>query len=246
MTRNKYGLIGYPLSHSFSPKFFKKKFERESIDAEYKAYEIEKVEQFLEVMKQGVLGLNVTIPYKEKVLPFLDRVEPSAAEVGAVNTIKNQEGKLVGYNTDVYGFSYCLRGLELPFDFVSSKALILGTGGASKAVQYALESLGVSCDKVSRTGPGLTYGQLTENHMLETSIIVNTTPLGMYPKEANCPAIPLKFITNRHLVFDLIYNPEKTVLLTEALQRGAIIKNGAEMLVLQAERSWEIWNNHKI
>lgn len=241
----KYGLIGYPLSHTFSPSYFGKKFERENISAEYLAYELEQVEQFVGLFESGLSGLNVTIPYKEKVLPFLDVIDEASLAIGAVNTIKNIEGKLHGYNTDVYGFEKSLLGLKLPFDISNSKSLVMGTGGASKAIQYVLNSLGSHCVKVSRnltTGADITYATFRNDSIKEYDILVNTTPLGMYPKVEESPAIPYWELSSKHLVYDLIYNPEKTLLLKRAEERGSVIKNGSEMLVLQAEKSWEIWN----
>ncbi len=241
----KYGLIGYPLSHTFSPKYFASKFDREGLDHEYLAYEIDDISSLDEVIKSGVSGLNVTIPYKEKIIPFLNTIDPASKAVGAVNTIKIQNGKLHGYNTDVYGFKNSLVRLDLPFSIEKSKSLILGSGGAAKAVRYVLEKLKSNCTIVSRTlktGADLTYEKLKQKELTEFDIIVNTTPLGTYPKVDAMAPIFYDQINSDHLVYDLIYNPDKSLLLERAEARNAVIKNGAEMLILQAEKSWEIWN----
>ncbi len=241
----KYGLIGYPLSHTFSPGYFTKKFRSEGICAEYKAYELEDLSSINELFGSGILGLNVTIPYKEKVLPYLDTLEGFAAEIKSVNTISKVGNRLVGSNTDVYGFQHSLLKLDLPFRLEGSSALVLGTGGASKAINYVLEQLGVTIYAVSRTKTTDTdfdYNSLAKEDLSAFNIIVNTTPLGMYPNEEKVPDINLTQISSNHLVYDLIYNPQKTLLLNGAEANGAVIQNGLEMLKLQAEKSWEIWN----
>lgn len=247
-----YGLIGYPLTHSFSAKFFTEKFSREEIDAEYLNFEIEDILEIRRVIlfNQYLKGLNVTIPYKEKVIPFLHKLSPEAEKIGAVNTIKVDRLKgdmyfyeLTGYNTDYIGFKKSLLPLINPS--VHKKALILGTGGASKAIAYALTSLGIDWIYVSRTkGEGrISYNELTSDIMAERKLIVNTTPLGTYPDIENCPGIPYSMLTDDHLLYDLVYNPEETLFLRKGREQGAMIKNGKEMLELQAIEAWRIWNS---
>jgi len=245
---NKYGLIGYPLSHSFSPSFFKKKFEKEGISAEYLAYPIDRVSDFKELIQQGLKGLNVTIPYKEQVIPYMDELDESAASISAVNTIKVEEGRLIGYNTDVYGFQESLTRLELPFTFENSKSLILGAGGAAKAISYVLDKLGSQVTVVSRTRrPGVDklFEEPGSGELCDYSIVVNTTPLGMAPNTEASPPINYEEFSETMLAYDLIYNPAKTQFLARAEKQGAKIMNGMDMLILQAEKSWEIWNNEE-
>lgn len=242
MTR-KFGLIGYPLSHSFSPTYFENKFKAENIDGEYLAYELESLDELQRIVDIGVIGLNVTLPYKELIIDYLDEVDELALQVGAVNTIKVEGSRLIGFNSDIYGFQESIT--KLPHRIKGAKTLIMGTGGAARAVQFVMERLGSKCTKVSRslkTGADITYPTFRIDSLKEYSILINTTPLGMYPEVDKTPAIPHWEITSKHLVYDLIYNPEKTLLLKQAEERGARIKNGYEMLVLQAEKSWEIWN----
>lgn len=240
-----FGLIGYPLTHSFSPTYFAEKFYKEGIShADYQAFPLEKIDDFPQLLKKHhhLQGLNVTIPYKESVLPYLQKIDAEAQEVGAVNTIKITPEGLVGYNTDVYGFEQSLRPLLKKHH---QKALILGTGGASKAVQYVLErKLAINCKLVSRNPKEgqFGYNDLDEKIIGEHTLVVNTTPLGMYPKENDFPAIPYKFVGEKHLFYDLIYNPEKTIFLIKGKLKEAAFKNGWEMLLLQAEKAWEIWN----
>jgi len=240
----KFGLIGYPLSHTFSPGFFAKKFEKEGIDdAEYKAYPLEDIASFSELFCDELVGINVTIPYKEQVIPFMDELSPAVQEIGALNTILFQDGKKIGYNTDVYGFKISLTewcGKQLP-----KKALILGSGGAAKAVKYVCDLLDISYKVISRSSPKWNYKALDEEVIKEHLLIINTTPLGMYPNEKKCPDLPYQYIGETHFVYDLIYNPEKTLFLSKAEDQGAQYKNGLEMLILQAERSWQIWNQIK-
>ena len=237
----KFGLIGYPLNHSFSPRFFANKFEEEGIcDAEYKAYPLENIEAFSELYSDELHGINVTIPYKEQVIPFMDELSPAVQEIGALNTILFKDGKKIGYNTDVYGFQTSLT--EWCADQLPEKALILGSGGAAKAVKYVFDSLDVSYKVISRSNPKWNYDVLDQEVIEDHLLIVNTTPLGMYPNEDKCPDLLYQFISEKHYVFDLIYNPEKTLFLRKAEDQGAQIKNGLEMLILQAERSWQIWN----
>lgn len=239
-----YGLIGYPLSHSFSPAYFNNKFATENIDARYDAYAIPSVEDLKTLLKEHpqLKGLNVTIPYKEQVLPLLDEIDVAAREIGAVNCIKIEGGKLIGYNTDHIGFAESLKPLLQP---QHTHALILGTGGAAKAVIYALKQLGIKHKIVSRTGGDMQYADVDEGIMDKYRLIINTTPLGMYPAIDTAPEIPYQFIDSSHLLYDLVYNPEETLFLKKGKQQGATIKNGYEMLILQAEASWQIWNTNR-
>ncbi len=245
----KYGLIGYPLKHSFSIGYFNEKFQAENIDAEYVNFEIPRIEDFMEVISENpnLCGLNVTIPYKEQVIPYLDELDRDTAKIGAVNVIKiirQAKGKikLVGYNSDIIGFTQSIEPLLQPNH---KEALILGTGGASKAVFHGLENLGVKSTFVSRTKKSddvLTYQELTPEIMSAHTIIVNCTPVGMYPKVDFCPNIPYELLTPDHLLYDLLYNPNETLFMKKGKQQGATVKNGLEMLLLQAFAAWEIWN----
>ena len=240
-----YGLIGKTLKHSFSKGYFEQKFKEQKIeDIEYRNFEfghINEVKVQLSEIKD-LKGLNVTIPFKSSIIPYLDEMDEISEKIGAVNTIKiTDEGRWIGYNTDVYGFSTSLK----PFlTNRHEKALILGTGGASKAVEYALKQLNISVVKVSRTKEkaDLTYGDLNEYVFKACKLIINTTPLGTWPNVEESPDIPFSFLSPEHLVYDLIYNPEKTLFLERAESAGATIMNGLNMLKLQAEKSWEIWN----
>jgi len=239
----KFGLIGYPLEHSFSPDYFANKFKSLGIKkSEYLAYPIENISQVNEIFNKGLAGLNVTIPYKEKVIPYLDELSDEAYEINAVNTIKITEGRKVGYNTDVYGFEMSLKS------FLGNRkvehALILGTGGASKAIKFVLCKLNINFSIVSRNPDFLMYSQLTEDIIQKNKLIINTTPLGMYPNIEECPNLPYSALTDQHFLFDLVYNPEKTLFLKQGEMHNCNIKNGYEMLILQAEKSWEIWNHH--
>ncbi|MFK7771107.1 MAG: shikimate dehydrogenase [Saprospiraceae bacterium] len=247
--KRQFTLIGYPLSHSFSEKYFTEKFKKENIpNHEYFLSPLERIEDFLKLLltHPDLEGVNVTIPYKEKVLPFLDEISVEAKAIGAVNTIKIKDGKLKGFNTDVYGFEKSL------VDFLTKKekqitvenALVLGTGGAAKAVVFILKKLGIEPILVSRKkGKGdLTYDDLDTIIFEECRLIVNTTPLGMLPDLESCPNLPFHRINGKFYLYDLIYNPEKTVFLSRGESQGAAIKNGLEMLHLQAEKAWEIWN----
>ena len=244
----KYGLIGYPLKHSFSIGFFNEKFKSEGIDAEYVNFEIPEINDFMEVIEENpnLCGLNVTIPYKEQVIPFLDELDKDTAQIGAVNVIKIVRGpkgkvKLTGYNSDIIGFSQSIQPLLQPYH---KKALILGTGGSSKAIYHGLKSLGIDSIFVSRTQKEgmLTYEELTPEIMAEHTVIVNCTPVGMYPKVDFCPAIPYELLTPNHLLYDLLYNPNTTLFMKKGEEHGAVTKNGLEMLLLQAFAAWEIWN----
>ncbi|MGB4930023.1 MAG: shikimate dehydrogenase [Chitinophagales bacterium] len=240
-----FGLIGFPLTHSFSEKYFSDKFRKEEIEeCKYELYPLENVEdvRFLFEVNKELKGLNVTIPYKESVIEYLDDLDDIAQKIGAVNCIKIDEIQRVGYNTDYAGFRDSLKPLLKKHH---TKALVLGTGGASKAVVYALNELGIQTTLVSRKEgtTELTYQQLTKEIISQHSIIINCTPVGMYPDIQLCPEIPYEFITAQHILYDLIYNPGKTLFLEKGEKQGATIKNGLQMLELQAEYAWEIWNN---
>ncbi len=241
-----YGLIGFPLGHSFSQDYFNQKFEAEGIDARYVNFEIPEIEDFRRVIDDNptLAGLNVTIPYKQQVINLLDEMDPEADEIGAVNVIKfiRRNGRLMlkGYNSDCIGFRDSIAPLLTD---ERTRALVLGTGGAARAVSYALKSLGVEVQSVSRSSrPGvITYGELTEEIMSTHKIIVNTTPLGMYPHIDECPDIPYKLLTPSHLCYDLLYNPDVTLFMKRSEEAGAETKNGLEMLLLQAFAAWNIW-----
>lgn len=237
----KFGLIGYPLSHTFSPGYFATKFEENCIeDCEYKAYSLDSIERYAELSKKEFVGLNVTIPYKEKVIPYLDELSEDALEIGAVNTIHFVDGKSYGYNSDIYGFSKSLTNWieeELP-----AKALILGSGGASKAVSYVCQKLGIKAAIVSRKQGFLNYKDINEEILNTHHLIVNTTPLGMSPQIDAFPDLDYTLLSEAHYCYDLIYNPELTRFMQKAQTNGAKAKNGYDMLILQAEKSWEIWN----
>ena len=245
---DKYGLIGYPLKHSFSRNYFNEKFASENIDAEYVNFEIEDITAFKRIIdgNPNLCGMNVTIPYKEQVIPYLNELDPATAKrIGAVNVIKIiRDGKkvqLIGYNSDILGFSHSIEPYLQPRH---KKALILGTGGASKAVFCGLEDLGVESTFVSRTKKGanlLTYDELTPEIMAEHLVIVNCTPVGMYPNVDFCPDIPYECLTPDHLLYDLLYNPDETLFMKKGAEQGATVKNGLEMLLLQAFESWGIW-----
>ncbi len=234
-----FGIIGFPLLHSFSAKYFNEKFATEKIEAEYSLYPMkeltnERMNELLDTLD----GMNVTMPYKQAIIPYLERLDETAEAVGAVNVVH----KRVGYNTDCIGFMESIRPLLSKND---RKALVLGTGGASKAVCYGLKKLGVSPTLVSRTPKEgmLGYDQLTEEVMKEYTVIVNCTPLGMTPEENTYPAIPYEWISARHLLFDCVYNPEETLFLQKGKAQGARIRNGMEMLFGQAKAAWAIWSN---
>lgn len=234
-----YGIIGYPLHHSFSAKYFSEKFEREGIEAEYSLYPIgmEDLRLKIEDLFHRLDGMNVTMPYKQTIIPYLDRLDETAEAVGAVNVVH----KRVGYNTDCIGFMESIKPLLRDSD---RKALVLGTGGASKAVCYGLKQLGIAPTLVSRTPKDgmIGYSDLTEGLMAEHTIIVNCTPLGMVPDTESYPPIPYELISAQHLLFDCIYNPEETVFLRKGRAQGAKTQNGIEMLYGQAKAAWKIWN----
>lgn len=241
----RYGLIGYPLSHSFSQQYFTEKFRREGMsDCAYSNFSLSSIAELAAVLHDAELcGLNVTIPYKQDVLSFLDARSDVVAAIGACNCIRIEDGVRTGHNTDVVGFEQSLvRRLEVHH----RRALVLGTGGASKAVEWVLEKLGIDYRLVTRRpragGTDLSYGQVDGALLGEYTLIVNTTPLGMYPRVEECPSLPYEALTPRHYLFDLIYNPARTLFLRKGEERGAVVENGHEMLVLQAEESWRIWN----
>ncbi|MCM0059661.1 MAG: shikimate dehydrogenase [Algoriphagus sp.] len=243
----KFGLIGFPLGHSFSKKYFTEKFARERrSDCQFELYEFPQVTDFSDLILQekALEGLSVTIPYKEQIIPYLDALDPACKRIGAVNCIRIRDGKKVGFNTDYLGFKQSLQawlGNAIP------SALVLGTGGASKAVQQALRDLGVSYHLVSRSKQEgqLTYQDLYENKAwLESHpLVINTTPLGTFPKIGGIPELPLEQLNESHLVYDLVYNPPITRLMQECMDRGGKAKNGQDMLELQAEAAWSIWNS---
>lgn len=245
----RFGLIGYPLGHSFSQRYFTEKFAKENIDAEYNLYPIEKIEDVVKMMDDTpeLAGFNVTIPYKQQIMPYLDELDDEAREVGAVNVVKVtwKDGKrhLKGYNSDIYGFYNSIKPLIKPE--IHKKALILGTGGASKAVSAMLRKLGIEYRFVSRTAKEgqLTYDDLTREVMGEYKVIVNCSPLGTFPNVESCPNIPYEYMTGEHLAYDLVYNPEETLFMKKAKEHGATTKNGLEMLHLQAEGAWRQWNS---
>ena len=242
-----YGLIGYPLGHSFSLPYFTEKFAREGKDAEYRNFPLENISGFEDLVEKEtqLAGLNVTVPYKQEVLPFLHTLSETAESIGAVNTISfiREEGslKLQGDNTDVTGFR---QSLEEHLQKQHQSALVLGTGGSSKAVCFVLEQLGITYTRVSRSaGEGrISYEEVDRQKMAQSLLIINTTPLGMHPDVHNYPDLPYRYLTPGHLLFDLVYNPERTRFLALGEELGASIVNGYDMLVKQAEASWKIWN----
>ena len=244
---DKYGLIGYPLGHSFSINYFNQKFADEGINAKYINFEIPDIENLIEVLHLNpeLKGLNVTIPYKEKVLEYLDVVSPEARAIGAVNVIRViHEGskiRLKGFNSDVIGFT---QSIEPMLEKHHKKALILGTGGASKAVSFGLETFGLETVFVSRYQRPNTicYEDITPEVVREYSVIVNCTPLGMFPNTEVCPPLPYEALDEKNILYDLIYNPDETLFMKRGAERGANVKNGLEMLLLQAFASWEFWN----
>jgi shikimate dehydrogenase len=241
-----FGLLGYPLSHSFSKRFFTEKFERESIEnCRYDLYSIEKIDLIRDILQQNpeLLGLNVTIPYKQAVMPFLDAIEEAAAEAGAVNSIKIQNGKLTGYNTDILGFEESLLNWITPRKTL--KALVLGNGGAAKAVFYVLKKYNISYQIVARSPKSdeISYESLNKRTINTHRLIINTTPLGMLPNIDTCPNIPYQHLTEKHYLYDLVYNPEQTLFLTNGIAQGAATKNGIEMLHSQAINAWKIWTS---
>ena len=244
---DKYGLIGMPLGHSFSIGYFNEKFENENINAKYINFEIPNIETMPEIIASNpeLKGLNVTIPYKEKVINYLDEISPEARAIGAVNVIRiSHKGKntiLKGFNSDVIGFT---RSIEPLIEKCHKKALILGTGGASKAINYGLKSLGLETLFVSRSErpDAIQYSKITPELIKEYNVVVNCTPCGMYPRADECPDLPYEYMDNHTLLYDLIYNPDMTLFMQKGAKQGATVKNGLEMLLLQAFASWEFWN----
>ena len=242
----KFGLIGYPLTHSFSKKYFSAKFEKEGIwNCQFDLYEIPRISDFEKVLADNpeLEGMSVTIPYKQEVIPFLDELDPACEAIGAVNCIRLRDGNRKGFNTDYIGFKHSIQSWleEIP------RALVLGTGGASKAVKVALKDLGVQFLSVSRSPAEnqITYSDLAANpdFLKNYPLIINTTPVGTYPKTAEMPEIPVEFLDASNRVYDLVYNPSETTLMKACLERGGLAKNGMDMLVLQAEAAWSIWNS---
>ena len=244
---DKYGLIGYPLGHSFSISYFNQKFEDEGIDAQYVNFEIPNIDSLPEVLASNpnLVGFNITIPYKEKVIPFLDHVSPEARAIGAVNVVRvmhaGKKTLLKGYNSDVIGFT---QSIEPMLERYHKKALVLGTGGASKAISFGLRHLGLETISVSRyERPGtIQYDKITPEIIKEYNVVVNCTPLGMYPKTDECPDLPYEAMDNHTILYDLIYNPDETLFMKRGAEYGAQTKNGLEMLLLQAFASWEFWH----
>ena len=239
-----YGLIGRPLKHSFSAAYFNNKFATEGIDeSRYQNFELESIEQLPKLLQQQpeLVGLNVTIPYKKEVLSYLHQKDAAVQEIGACNCIRIMDGQLFGFNTDYIGFSHSLQQHLQP---QHTHALVLGTGGSSVAVQYALRQLGIAYKLVSRQKgfETFSYEELDDAVIKKHLLIINTTPLGMFPAVDAAPALPYHSLTRQHLLFDLVYNPEKTLFLQKGEERGAAICNGHQMLVLQAEAAWKVWN----
>lgn len=244
----KYGLIGYLLGHSFSATYFTEKFNRENIDARYDNYEMQTIDDLLPLLhnEPELRGLNVTIPHKQAVIPLLDDISDTARAIGAVNVIRIRRNgnsiHLKGYNSDVIGFCQSIRPLLHPE--LHRHALVLGTGGASKAVVYGLQQMGLSAICVSRTPADgrLTYADINAEIMETHKVIVNCTPAGMYPQTETCPSIPYNLLTSSHLLYDLVYNPLETKFMHLGAKQGATVKNGLEMLHLQAEAGWNFWH----
>ena len=246
-----YGLIGYKLGHSFSKKFFIEKFKNEDFnDCEYVNFELNSIDEFPELFKRNdhIYGLNCTIPYKQQLIPYLDEIHEEAAKIGAVNTVKvirqDNKLKLIGYNTDVFGFEHSFRTFLKEHH---KKALILGTGGASKAVKYVLNKLNITFLSASTKEilleNEIAYNQITPELLNEHNIIIQTTPLGMYPKTDTFPNLPYYLLTSKHLLYDLVYNPEETQFMKKGAEQGATVSNGMQMLKFQALKAWKIWNS---
>nr|WP_246516280.1 shikimate dehydrogenase [Aequorivita echinoideorum] len=238
-------MIGKNISYSFSKKYFSEKFQKEKLPHSYENFDIAQIDYFPQILSENtnIKGLNVTIPYKEKIIQYLDGVDEIAKKIGAVNTIKITETrKLIGYNTDYFGFQ---KSLEEFLPLQKKTAFILGTGGASKAIAFALENLGFSFTYVSRNAgsESLAYSDLSKNIIENNLLIINCTPLGTFPKIEEFPPIPYQFLTENHLLFDLVYNPSETAFLKKGKENGARTSNGLKMLQLQAEKAWEIWNS---
>ncbi len=238
-----FGLIGEKLSHSFSKKYFEQKFDALKLDSSYTNIELDEIEKASTILEKKFNGFNVTIPYKEAIIPFLDELTEEAKAVGAVNTIQFKEGKKIGHNTDVYGFKQMIKPF---FKSHHERAIIIGTGGASKAVAYVLENLGVNLIYISRTPQKenhFSYEEINDLMIKHNGIVVNTTPVGMYPNDKEIINLPYHCFSEKHLVIDLIYNPEETLFLKKAKENGAWTLNGLTMLHQQAEEAWRIWND---
>ena len=236
-----FGLVGKSLSHSFSSKYFSEKFYKENItNCQYLNFEIKDISNIKKfISENNVLGLNITVPYKTSIIPYLDGISEESEEINAVNTVKFLNGKLYGFNTDIIGFKKSIS----PIIDNRKTALVLGNGGSSKSVQYVLKSLDISFKVVSRKTK-LDYQHVDKEIMATTDVIINCTPLGMYPETESYPKIPYDFLNSKHLLFDLIYNPNQSKFLTFGIAKNCIVKNGLEMLHIQAEESWNIWNNN--
>ncbi|MCX2678466.1 shikimate dehydrogenase [Galbibacter sp. EGI 63066] len=240
-----FGLVGKNISYSFSQGYFTEKFKELGLDDHsYVNFDLQDIKEIKAVLQKNtnLVGFNITIPYKEAIIPFLTEMDSKAAEIGAVNVVKVSDSKLTGYNTDVHGFEKSIAPFIKPSH---KKALILGTGGASKAVAHALKTLGIDIKFVSRTAKEdrFTYDELSKDVISEYTVIVNCTPLGTFPNVEQKPAIPYEFLSDQHLVYDLIYNPSETSFMAHAKKQGATAVNGHKMLKLQAEKAWEIWND---
>ena len=244
-TKLKFGLVGRDISYSFSRGYFADKFKNENLHHSYVNFDLQSIDELNEIIKNtsNLKGLNVTIPYKEQVIPLLDKLNKKAKKIGAVNTIRiTKNKKLIGYNTDFYGFK---NAIKPHLKSHHKKALILGTGGASKAIAYALKKLNIEYDFVSRSkkvGVSFLYSDLTEKNISDYKIIINCTPIGTFPNVDECPDIPYMALTEKHILYDLIYNPEQSKFLNHGYRKNATTINGLEMLRLQAEKSWEIWH----
>lgn len=240
-----YGLIGYPLGHSFSKQYFTAKFEKEKIvDCRFEAFPIESITELLPLLQNNpsLKGLSVTIPYKEQVLQYVDELSEEVKVIGATNSIKISNKKLTAYNTDIIGFEKSFTKLLQPHH---TKALVLGTGGASKAVQYVLQKLKIDfliVTRIKQNKNQISYDEIDEAAMKNNTVIINCSPVGMYPNDSEAPAIPYQFISSSHYLYDLVYKPAETLFLKKGKEKGAITENGYEMLLLQAEESWRIWN----
>ncbi|WP_185867041.1 shikimate dehydrogenase family protein [Blattabacterium cuenoti] len=246
-----YGLIGKDIKYSFSRKFFLEKFKKESIiNTDYKIFDIPKIENIWFIFKNTCLkGCNVTIPYKTSIIPFLTKVMPEVKSIGSVNVVKINDQHRTGFNTDILGFEYSFKkDLNQFINRKNLKALILGTGGVSKAISFVLKQLQIPYQYVSRKKnmDFLVYEDINQNLLKEYKIIINCTPLGTYPNVHACPSLPYQYVSNKHYFYDLVYNPNKTLFLKKAEEKGALIKNGLEMLHIQADESWKIWQNHEI
>jgi shikimate dehydrogenase len=244
-----YGLVGFPLEHSFSKGYFNDKFKREGIDAHYENFPVDNIQKLPQIINGNpdLCGLNITIPYKERVIPYLNKIETVAKKIGAVNTVKisriGNSPQLAGFNTDVYGFELSLKPLIRSWH---KQALVLGTGGASKSVIYVLDKLGIRWIQVSRHSRSIEiicYSDITPEIIHTHHMIINTTPLGMYPNSKDYPDIPYQLLDQSYLLYDLVYNPELTMFMKLGADKGAVVKNGLDMLTLQAQKAWEIWND---